>query len=221
MNDNTRKIIFSFLIGLPTILVIWTFGLYFFGCGTTNTCSGLPEPVVTPIPTLHPAAMPAPKVGVDAVPSAPRCRVSALNLMGAWVDAGYSETETFSFTDVKGVNCTANFKDDVQKLFTTPNLWYDGASACITCHYADIAKATKNMDLSSYNGILAGSNRVNGAAKGNDILGGGVWANALMRQMLYAPDGKTEINRPAMPLGRPANVPADGPVISAGTPPLP
>jgi len=106
----------------------------------------------------------------------------------------------------------------VQKLFVTPNLWYDGAPACITCHYADIAKATKNMDLSSYSGILAGSNRLNGAAKGNDILGGGNWDNALLHQMLFAPDGKTLIGRPPMPLGRPASVPAEGPIVSAGVP---
>ena len=162
--------------------------------------------------------MPAPKVGADAAATAPRCHISAVSLIGAWVSAGYKENEVFNFTDIKGKNCTATFKGDVQKLFVTPNLWYDGAPACITCHYSDIAKATKNMDLSSYTGILAGSNRLNGAPKGNDILGGGNWNDALLHKMLFTLDGKTTIGRPPMPLGRPVSVPAEGPVISAGIP---
>ncbi len=218
MNDSTKKIIFTVLVGLPTLLVVWIFSLYFLGCGTNNSCSGISLPDLTPIPTLLPATLPAPKVGLDAVAAAPKCQIAALNLIGAWDSAGHAEKDTFSFTDVKGRNCTGTFKDDVQKLFLTPNLWYDGAPACITCHYADIAKSTKNMDLSSYAGILAGSNRLNGAAKGNDILGGGKWTDALLRKMLYAPNGKTEIGRPPMPLGRSATVPAYGPLISAGVP---
>jgi cytochrome c5 len=218
MNDSTKKIIYAVLVGLPTLLVVWVFSLYFFGCGSTNSCTGIELPPLTPIPTLLPATLPAPKVGAEALAASPKCRVAALNLIGAWVSAGYTEKEPFSFSDANGANCTASFQTDVQKLFVTPNLWYDGASACTTCHYSDIAKAQKNMDLSSYAGIMAGSNRLNGAAKGTDILGGGNWADALMHKMLYAPGGKTEIGRPAMPLGRPANVPADGPVISAGSP---
>ncbi len=219
MNDNTRKIIFTVLIGLPSIVIVWMFSLYFFGCGSNNTCTGVAEPLVTPIPTLIAATLPAPKIGVEAAAAAPKCHVAALKLIEAWVSAGYSEKDSFKFTDVKGLECTGTFKDDVQKLFVTPNFWYDGAPACTTCHYADVTKAIKNMDLSSYSGILAGSNRLNGAPKGNDILGAGVWADALLHKMLFAPGGKTEIGRPAMPLGRPANVPADGPIISAGIPP--
>ena len=218
MNDSTKKIIFTVLAGLPTMLFVWVFSLYFFGCGTTNSCTGIPQPDRTSIPTILAATMPAPKVGVQAASTAPKCHISAVNLIGAWVTAGYKEQDPFTFTDLKGTNCSATFKDDVQKLFVTPNLWYDGAPACITCHYADVAKATKNMDLSSYAGILAGSNRVNGAAKGNDILGGGNWNDALLHKMLFAPNGKTEIGRPPMPLGRPSTVPAEGPVLSVGVP---
>jgi mono/diheme cytochrome c family protein len=218
MNDSTKNIVYGVLVGLPTMLVVWVFSLYFFGCGSTNSCTGILQPDLTPVPTLLAATMPAPKVGAEAVAATPKCSIAALNLIGAWVSAKYPEKDAFTFTDAKGANCTANFKDDVQKLFVTPNLWYDGAPACTTCHYADVAKATMNMDLSSYAGILAGSHRVNGATKGNDILGGGNWADALLHKMLFAPGGKTEIGRPAMPLGRPATVPAEGPVISAGIP---
>ncbi|MEI7844287.1 MAG: hypothetical protein WCK35_00650 [Chloroflexota bacterium] len=220
MNDNTRKIIYIVLIGLPTLVIVWLFGLYSIGCNSNNSCTGIAQPLVTPIPTLIAATMPAPKIGVEAAAAAPKCHIAAINLIGAWVSAGSPEKDVFKFTDVKQLECTATFAADVQKLFVTPNLWYDGAPACTTCHYANVAKATKNMDLSSYSGILAGSNRVNGAAKGNDILGGGNWADALLHKMLFAPDGKTQIGRPAMPLGRPANVPAEGPIIGAGIPPI-
>lgn len=219
MNDSTKNIVYGVLIGLPTMLVVWVFSLYFFGCGSTNSCTGIPQPDRTPIPTLLAATLPAPKVGAEAVAAKPRCRVAAVDLIGAWVSAGYPETDSFEFTDIKSQKCTATFKEDVQKLFLEANLWYDGAPACTTCHYADVTKATKNMDLSNYAGILAGSNRVGGKPKGDDILGGGKWADALLHKMLFAPDGKTEIGRPAMPLGRPATVPASGPIISAGTPP--
>ncbi len=218
MNDSTKKIIYTVLVGLPTLLVFWVFGLYFFGCGTNNTCTGIELPPLTPIPTLLPATLPAPKVGSEALAAAPKCYISAVNLIGAWVSAKYPEKEPFSFTDAKGTNCTGSFPSDVQKLFATPNLWYDGAPSCTTCHYADLAKSQKNMDMSSYAGIIAGSNRLNNSPQGIDILGGGNWDNALLHKILYAPDGKTEIGRPAMPLGRPASVPADGPVISAGSP---
>ena len=217
---DLKGIILGILVGLPTLVILFAFGLYFFGCQTNNTCTGVNLPVTTPIPTLIPATLPAPKVGAEAVAAKPKCRVAMVDLLSAWVSAGYPETEAFEFTDIKGQTCTATFKDDVQKLFLEANLWYDGAPACTTCHNADVAKSQKNMDLSSYAGILAGSNRVGEkAAKGDDILGGGDPAKALLIQMLTAPDGKTAINRPAMPLGRPANVPALSPIIAAGTPP--
>src|SRR5512133_1396463 len=218
MNDNTKNIVYGVLIGLPTMLIVWIFSLYFFGCGTTNSCTGIQLPDMTSIPTLVPATMPPPKVGAEAIAATPKCSVAALNLIDAWIAAKYPEKDTFTFTDAKGANCSANFNDDVHKLFITPNLWYDGAPACTTCHYADVAKAVKNMDLSSYAGMVAGSNRLNGAPKGNDILGGGNPANALLHQMLLAPGGKTLIGRPPLPLGRPAIVPAEGQVISAGIP---
>lgn len=217
---DLKAIIFGVLVGLPALLLAFVFGLYFFGCQTNNTCTGIALPVTTPIPTLIPATLPAPQVGAAAVAATPKCRVAAADLVAAWIDAGYPETDPFSFTDVKGQTCTATFQADVQRLFLEANVWYDGAPACTTCHNADIANNQKNMDLSSYAGILAGSNRVGDkAAKGDDILGGGDSQKALLYLMLYAPGGQTTINRPAMPLGRPASVPDKGPIISAGTPP--
>lgn len=218
MKDTMKSIMLGVLVGMPTMILAWVFLPFIFGCASTDSCTGIHLPEMTSIPTLPAATMPPPKVGALAVSSAPKCRIAAVTLIGAWVTAGYSETEPFTFTDITGKNCTATFKDDVQQLFVTPNLWFNGAPACTTCHYADVKKATMNMDLSSYAGILAGSHRANAQPKGNDILGGGNWDIALLHQMLYAPNGRTQIGRPPMPFGRPATVPADGPIVFAGTP---
>ena len=218
MKDSTKKIIYTVLVTLPLMLIAWSFGLYYFGCQTNNTCKGYNQALQTPIPPYPPAAMPAPKVGADAVAATPKCKVTAVALMGAWVDAGYPETDPFDFTDSKGVACTGTYNTDIARLFQTSNLWYDGAAACVTCHNKELLAAYKSMDLSSYAGIIAGSQRADANAKGNDILGGGKWSASLLRGMVYAPNGTTEINRPAMPLGRPATVPAEGPMLSAGTP---
>lgn len=223
MKDSLTSIVFTAVVGLVVVIVAWILLPFMTGCASTNSCTGHHLPEMTPIPTLMAATLPAPKIGAEAAAAIPRCRIAAVTLIGAWVTAGSSETETFTFTDVKGTHCTANFKDDVRQLFVTANLWFAGAPACTTCHYADVKKATLNMDMSSYAGIVAGSRRANGELKGNDILGGGNWKESLLYKMLYAPDGKTELDpvRPAMPLGRPATVPADGPLISAGTPATP
>lgn len=219
--DSFLSITYLTILGLVLVVIFWPGLLFMTGCGQTDSCTGLHLPETTSIPTLRAATMPAPKVGAEAAAARPRCSIAAVDLIGAWVTAGASETEPFAFTDAKSKDCTATFIDDVQPLFVTSNLWFSGAPACTTCHFADVKKATMNMDLSSYAGIMAGSRRANGEPKGNDILAGGNWENALLHKMLYAPDGKTELTdpvRPAMPLGRPSTVPANGPLISAGTP---
>ena len=136
------------------------------------------------------------------------CQVTAVNLIGSWVTAGYSETDPFTFTDANGLDCSATFTDDVQKLFLEGNLWYTGAPACTTCHNSTLNEATAAMDLSTYQGMLLGSRRA-GDAAGNDIFGGGNWQESQLYNQLYV--------LRAMPQGRPADVPADGPVIFAGS----
>jgi mono/diheme cytochrome c family protein len=222
MKDTFRSIMFVVLVGLPTFLIVWVF---FLGCGAARACTGTHLPEMTSVPTLHAATMPPPLVGAQAVASTPKCHIAAADLIGAWIDAGYSETASFAFNDSQGTACTGTFKDDVQPLFLTPNIWYNGAQACTTCHNADLAKAFKHMDLSSYAGILAGANRDNGQAKGDDILGGGHWDQSILHLMLVAPGGKIQPNNlgltNAMPFGRSSVVPpppANGPVIAAGSP---
>ncbi len=215
MRDDVQKLIYGVLAGFVILIAVWIAYIYITACGFSLSCRKASTlPPLTPIPTLIPATMPAPERA--AAGEFNKCQIAALNLIGAWVSAGYPENDPFTFTDVKGRTCQATFYKDVQPLFIESNIWYPGSQGCSSCHHADVATSIMNMDLSSYAGILAGSRRANGEAKGQDILGGGVWEQSLLYQMLYAPNGQTTIGRPAMPLGRPANVPAEGPLIYAG-----
>jgi hypothetical protein len=215
--DDFRKFMNIALTAFVLLLVVWLGIVYVASCGFTLTCQqGQPLVPRTPVPTLAAATLPAPDFSV-AASSVVRCRIAAVDLIGAWVSAGYSETEPFTFTDINGDNCEANFKNDVQPLFLESNIWYPGSLSCSSCHTPDLENTFMNMNLSTYEGILAGSQRANGEAQGKDILGGGDWEQSLLYQMLYAPNGTTTIDRPAMPLGRPMDVPAKGPVIFAGT----
>ncbi len=178
----------------------------------------------TPEPRL-PSATPAPTATRIAIPplatlpaasdrSQPvsltvgECRVEALDLIGAWVQANKPEKEDFPFKSLDGKDCTASFAADVLPLFTQPNIWYGGAIACSACHNADLANASAQMDLSSYAGILAGSRRADASAQGQDILGSGAgWEKSKLYQMIFTR---------AMPMGRPASSPQKGPVITVG-----
>lgn len=215
MND-VRKMIYGAIIGFFLVLLLWFSIVYVSSCGFTFTCNR-GELLVerTPIPTLIPATMPVQSLGADAG-AFNKCQVAAVDLIGYWVEAGVPETEKFTFTDVNGQDCEAVFGRDVLPLFTESNLWYPGSLSCSSCHQSNLALALQNMDLSSYAGILAGSGRANNEPKGKDILGGGVWEESLLYQMVYAPNGESLIGRPIMPLGRTADVPDKGPVIFAG-----
>jgi hypothetical protein len=201
------------LFGMPLLFLAFIAGLYFIPCGFNNDCSqaALPEIIHTPIPTLIPATMPVAQTG-DRGSGGSKCAVQAMTALEAWINAGYPESEPFQFTDSNGASCQATFAD-IQVLFNEGNLWYAGAPACITCHHSNVAAASANMDLSSYAGILAGSRRASPDAKGNDILGGGVWAQSKLNEVLNLPSG----NALAMPLGRPpAAFPPGGPIVLLG-----
>jgi len=208
--DDFRKIIYGVLVGFVVIVIAWIGFVYVSACGFSLACTqAAPAGERTPIPTLIPATLPAPERGT-APAIFNKCQVAAVNLIGAWVSAGYPETATFTFTDTKGATCEATFKKDVQPLFLESNLWYPGSLACASCHNSDVANASANMDLSSYAGMLMGSRRTNPAAKGNDIFGGGVWEQSKLYEMLFV--------KRMMPLGRPPSVPAEGPLVFAGQP---
>lgn len=206
--DDFRKIMYGVLTAFVVILVVWIGIVYVSACGLSFTCQrGQAVPDRTPVPTLAAATLPAPDFSV-AAPTVKKCRVAAVNLIGAWVSAGYSETEPFTFTDADGLQCEATFPKDVQPLFLESNLWYPGSLACASCHQPDITVASAQMDLSSYAGMLLGSRRTAPDAKGNDIFGGGDWEASLLYDVLYV--------RKYMPLARPPDVPAEGPLVFAG-----
>lgn len=197
-----------------------------------SACASGAVPVRTPIPTLIPATLgpqniPAVKIDkinpIVAETSAPggkpqatkpaaakKCSIAPLDLIGLWVKAGKPEKDSFEFTDVNSKKCKASFAEDISTLFTTPNLWYQGALACVNCHTADVNAATANLSLTNYANIMAGSRRTGPDAKGNDILGDGSnWESSLLYKMIFTR---------MMPVGRPADSPEKGPVLKLGRP---
>ncbi|MEN8241565.1 MAG: hypothetical protein ABFS17_06570 [Chloroflexota bacterium] len=207
MQDDLKKLIYSVLLGFVLVLVGWIGFVIVSGCGFSLACEKAAQaPLRTPIPTLIPAEMPVQMVSEQQIKVS--CQITAVELIGAWVNAGYPEGEQFGFVDLDGKNCAGSFAEDITPLFNEGNLWFTGAPSCTTCHHAVIESSQANLDLSSYAGILAGSQRTAGQAQGNDVLGGGVWEDALMYQQLYI--------LKAMPQGRPPDMPAEGPVVFAG-----
>lgn len=212
MRRDFKTWILLLVFGLPVFLASWIFILYFANCGFGADCSqvGLPRVFHTPIPSLIPATLPA-GTSTTNVPAEAQCLVTARTLLSTWVSSGYPEKELFQFTDLNGKICQATFGVDVLPLFTDENLWYQGSESCATCHSADVTKAAARMDLSTYTGILAGSQRSSQDVKGNNILGGGNWDASLLNQKLFVSS--------EMPLGHPASAfPQDGPTILAGHP---
>lgn len=184
MND-VQKVIYGTLIGFLGILVLWISFIYISACGFTLTCvQALPLVIRTPIPTLIPASHEEQQGNESAASEFNACQVSATDLIGAWVNAGSPESEPFPFTDVHGNPCEGTFADDVQHLFVENSLWYPGAMGCVSCHNAEFPERGAGLDLSSHQGILAGSNRSYEGAKGTDILGGGAWHTSTLHEIL-------------------------------------
>jgi hypothetical protein len=199
MNDDVKKLVYGTILVFLFVVFTWVSLLFLSSCGFTLTCSR-GEPLIdrTPVPTLIPATLPVmgQEGGEVVVPD--QCRVPAVDLIGAWVEAGSPEQEAFQFTDVNRQTCEVTF-EEIQPLFAEANLWSTGSVACISCHSVDVAVSPAQLDLSSYAGITAGSRRENAEdTKGTDILGGGNWENSLLYQFISTSQadipGHTEIN---------------------------
>jgi hypothetical protein len=169
----------------------------------------VPNRIFTPVPTLIPVSTLNPLALAAGGAVHVECPIRPVDLLGAWVGAGIPETDSFEFTSEEGQTCTASYPNDVEKVFNESNLWFEGSPACISCHHSDLDTALQRMDLSSYAGILAGSQRPSAEETGNDILGGGDWEESRLHFML--------INK-LMPPGRPDDSHEKGPVIFAGNP---
>jgi hypothetical protein len=208
MSSDVRKIIYGTLVVFVATLVVWIGFLFVLGCQGTLGCSrGSPTPVRTGVATLLPATPVAPVY--PASQGAAKCQVQALEVLEAWVNAKSPETEPFAVTDLSGATCTATLQD-VESILSQTNLWYSGAAACVTCHNQTFATDAVGLDLSSYEGILAGSHRTADKPTGDDILGGGNWEASKLYQVLVT--DATE------PFGRPAGLDLTRVVVFAGTP---
>jgi hypothetical protein len=87
----------------------------------------------------------------------PGAAAKAVDLIGAWVEAGIPEVEPFDYTGRDGDTYQGYFAVDILPLFTKTGIWFEGSRACDSCHFANSAASAHEMDLSSYAGILAGA----------------------------------------------------------------
>ncbi len=212
MNDDVRRFIYGTIIGFGMLMAVWFSIIYVSSCGFTFNCvRAQPLVIRTPIPTLIPHGL-AETQNSEENPAAVdfnACQVSAADLIGAWVTAGSPESEAFPFTDIEGNPCEGIFANDIQHLFVENSVWYQGAIGCTSCHNANLTDRSAGLDLSSYQGILAGSNRSYAGAKGTDILGGGNWDSSSLHDVLLV--------QGLVPAGHSADVPPVNPVyIYAG-----
>ncbi|HLB64821.1 MAG TPA: hypothetical protein VJJ46_08250 [Anaerolineales bacterium] len=146
----------------------------------------------------------------QATEDAPAGAVRAVDLVGAWVDAGAPETELFAYVGDDGGEYEATFSVDVLPLFTQANIWFTGAQACSTCHTSDLESSAHELDLSSYEGILAGADRLE-APPGEPIVIPGDWDGSSLR-------GRLRNNR--MPTGVDPTVARNGPELTVNGGPV-
>ena len=206
MNDDVRKLIYGTVIAFLLVLLSW-FGLIFISsCGFSLSCNqALPIVVRTSVPTLIPVSHVEEGNGSEPVGEFDQCQVAATDLIGAWVTAGSPESEPFPFTDVSGNSCEGTYAEDVQHLFVENNFWYANALGCTSCHNAELTERSSGLDLSSYEGVLAGTNRSYEGATGTDILGDGDWEASLLHDVLLV--------RGFVPAGHSPDVPPIDPVF--------
>lgn len=214
--DDFKKITYGVLAGFATLMVVWLLFIFVNACGFDVACQkGAALPDVTPVPTLIPRDQPVAAPVTGGAGQFDKCTVHAIDLLGAWVEAGYPESDTFVFTDVNGNPCEGTFNADIWPLLNDNNVWYPASLSCTSCHNTAFTEGLGGLDLTSYAGILAGSGRTStNMSAGADILGGGNWKNSLLFQSLSLTEN--------IPLGHPPlDYPAAALVIYAGvhTPP--
>ena len=144
------------------------------------------------------------------------CEVRAVPLLGAWTDGG-APNGSFDFEATDGTSCEGNFEADVLPLFTEAGAWFEGSQPCTACHFAVSEDSYHEMDLTTYEGILAGADGLE-KPPGVSLLGESSpgagdfdWGHSKMRERFRnnrMPPGWTfdisEENR-------------DGPTLKAGT----
>jgi hypothetical protein len=171
--DDFKKLMYGVVIGFVVVVVVFVSFTFLWSCGLDFSCRQA-SPLVerTPIPTLSAAHISSAPITTGAG-EFDKCQVRAMDLLGAWVEAGAPETDAFAFTDMRGVACQAGFSADVYPLLNESQVWYPRALSCTSCHNGSLsAIRSGGLDLSTYAAILAGSGRESAdVAKGKDILG--------------------------------------------------
>ena len=197
MNNDVRKVIYGTIIGFFVMLAIWFSIIYISSCGFTFTCRQAARKVErTPIPTLIPAVHS--EIGMEmGMVEFDKCQVSAMDLIGAWVDAGAPETEFFAFVDVNGQSCSGTYTDDVQPLFVENSIWRVGEIGCVSCHNLASDDSNGGLDMVSYAAISK-----------SGILGNGNWKQSSLYKTL---------NQGLVAEGHSADTPPSNPIVFAGT----
>lgn len=173
MNDDTRRLVYGTIVAFLVFILAWLGVVYISACGFTLNCiQGSPLVVRTPIPTLIPLRE------VEQQPGATegefnKCQIGATELIGAWVEAGHSDTDAFPFTDLNGQNCEATY-EDIQPLLRENSIWYPGSLGCTSCHNADLTDRSGGLDLSTYEAMSANTG----------LFGDGSWEGSLLHEVL-------------------------------------
>ncbi|MCP4139495.1 MAG: hypothetical protein GY755_04245, partial [Chloroflexi bacterium] len=141
------------LFGLLLLLTV----LILVACEAPATLTVVPSPVSEESAAPEPEETQAPEATPEAEAEAESmagAAAKAVDLIGAWADAGASEMNAFEYTGVDGNTYEGTFEVDILPLFTANGLWFDGAQACTGCHFAASENSYHEMDLTSYAGVM-------------------------------------------------------------------
>jgi len=135
-------------------------------------CASGALPTVPPTEPPPPTEEPEPTAITAADESAetPGDAAKAVDLIGAWVEAGAPETNAFDYTGIDGQTYQATFEADILPLFTTNGVWFEGAQACTGCHFGNTENSYHEMDLTTYQGVITGADSLS-SPPGVSILG--------------------------------------------------
>jgi len=218
--DDFKKLIYGVVVGFVVLIAGFVSFTFIWSCGLDFSCKqAKPAIVGTPIPTLSAAHISsAPQT--DGAGEFNKCQVRAVDLIGAWVEAGTPETDSFAFTDMNGMDCQASFEADVFPLFNESQVWYHGSSSCTACHNSELApNRSGGLDLSTYAAILAGSGRESAdVVKGSSILGS--WTSSKLFLMLNT-EGEVTYGHPTLAQANALIIFAGSPLPAPATTPTP